>query len=182
MNKDFVIESSNPKLYDYYWDQIKSSVNEDDIKDFKDSLSERFGANAISEKTTNELCKYAMLALLVQVSQSSDDVGYALEFLKNGEINIDPSSYFNKLIANIQKTITISLGDITNNNKVIDIDKLRSSLFSAIKTFYSNNPQYEGKNIPVKELQREVARTFDKALEMKKTLNPDLENNTIQNL
>ena len=182
MNTDFIIEPNNSKLYNYYWNQITASVNEEDAQDFKDSLVERFGADAISNKTTNELCKYTMLALLVQVCQSSDDAGYALEFLKNGEINIDPSSYFNKLIASIQKTITISLGDITNAKKAIDVDKLRNSLSNTVETFYKKNPQFKGKTTPVKELQRAVAKTFDNALEIKKTLNPNLEKNQLNDL
>ena len=173
MNKNFITEPKNSTLHDYYWKQIESSVNSADAADFKNYLVDNFGNNAISTKTTDELCKLSILALLTQVSQSSQDVGYALEYLKNGDINIDPSSFFNRLNKTIRKALSIKSPDLIDSKKIIDIDKLRTALNSTIKEFYDKNPNLKGQKSTVKALQHEIAKTLDNALEIQKTLNPD---------
>ena len=180
MNKDYIIESKNPGLYNYYWSQIKTSATKFDALDsFKAILASRaqsIGSDILDPQMTNDLCKTAVLALFMEIAESSDDIGYALEYLKNDEINNDRSSYINKLIDSTQKILSKELPEISKSKQLLDINKLRTHLTSTVNKFYSEHPEYRGASIPVKGLQNEVTKVFDNAFEIRKTLKQDQEN------
>lgn len=191
MNKNFLMNPDNTKLYDYYWGQIQESAKTfNGVESLKKSLqnlaNNTFSVKMLSDQMTNELCKTSVYALLVEILRSSDDIGYALEFLKKGESNIaevnrDESSYTNRLISKIKDTLSLSLSDITRNKQVIDINKLRVTLKSTIRNFYEQYPEYRGTSRPVKALQNEVTKVFDSAFEIRKTLEKDKTNQSSYN-
>ena len=178
MNNKFIISPNDSKLYNYYWDQIqKSAKTFNGVEDIKQRLTHKannaFAVKMLSPQMTNELCKAAVCSVLMEIIRSSNDIGYALEFLKDGAVNTDPLAYTTKLVQKIQKTLSLTLSDITGNNKVIDIDNLRNSLKTTIKNFYTQHPEYRGTSIPVEELQDEITQLFEDVFELTKTLNPD---------
>ena len=177
MNKEYIIESGSPRLYDYYWNQIKNSAATFDAVDsFKENLAlkaQSIGVDILDDQMTNELCKTAVLAMFMEIASSSNDVGHALEYLKNNNINNDRTSYINKLIDSAQKTLSTVLPGITKSKQLLDINKLRNHLTSTVNKFYVEHPEYRGASIPVKELQQRVSMTVDNALEIRKTLKPD---------
>lgn len=186
MNKDYLITPNDSKLYNYYWDKIKESADtfegteslENSLRNFANNT---LGVKMLSPQMTNELCKTSVYTMLVEILRSSNDIGYALEFLKTTEsgfpeINNNQSSYTNKLITNIKKTLSISLTDVTGQGQVINIDKLKTSLKSTVNAFYDKHPEYRGSSRPIKELQNDVTKVFDEAFEIRKTLKSEKPN------
>ena len=182
MNKDFITQPKNLELYNYYWGQIeKSGLKFDESTKNPSSIADHFKAKLtkiangkrvkmLDNQMTNDICKYAMLALLMEISSSSTDVGYALEFYKNNSVDNDESSYFNKLIDRIYETLSNSLSEITGSGKVLDIDKLRNSLNAAIDSYYSSHPEDRSSKKIVKPLQQEIDKVINRALNINKTV------------
>lgn len=183
MNKDYITTPKTTELYDYYWKQIESATLKygatDPVKkSLQDLANNTYGVKMLSQPMTNELCIMAVYTMLLDVIRSSNDIGYALEFLKisdsnNPEVNRDKSSNMNQLISDIRETLSQSLHLVTEKQQVVDIDKLRATLRTTIKEFYGKYPEYRGASIPVERLQDEVRKVFDNAFEIRKTLHLD---------
>jgi hypothetical protein len=177
MNKEFIINPED-KLYNYYWKKIKeyaSSFNGVDAigKKLQSEASEK-GVEVLSKQMINELCETAVHSMLVEILSSSTDVGYALEFFKDGKLNPDANSYYAKLTSKIKKVLSNSLIDITGNNQAIDLDKLKNSLTSTINNFYEEHYNYRKASVPVKGLQKEIDNVIENVFETKKTLTPNM--------
>lgn len=187
MNKDYITTPNTAELYDYYWKQIelatvKYGATDTVKKSLQNLANNTYGVKMLSRPMTNELCNMAVYTMLVDVIRSSNDIGYALEFLKisdsnNPEVNRDESSYTNRLISSIRKTLSQSLHLVTKDQQVVDIDKLRATLQTTIDNFYDKCPEYRGASIPVKALQTEVSKVFDSAFGIRKTLHLDKNEN-----
>ena len=183
MNKNYIKKLGTDELYNYYWEQIqKSAAKFDGVEPMKMRLqnfaNNTLGVKMLSPQMTNELCKSAINSLVIEILSSSNDVAFALEFLKTAEtgkptVNRSEFTYTNKLISDISNTLSLSLHEVTKSKQVIDIDKLRTDVNAVISNFYNKYPEYRGASVPIKELQNEVRKVFDNAFEIRKTLKSD---------